>query len=111
MLSDWEIYLIIAIAVVVLGVVAAVVFIRRAKRGRPGVAAPAAELPAAPATLQESLTRTRQGLLGRLRDAWTIGGDAEARLARLEEVLITADIGVKATQELIDKLRPQAREL
>jgi fused signal recognition particle receptor len=110
MLPSWETYLLIAAAVVILSVAAVVALLRRRKRG-PSAAATPQEAPAAPVTLQEGLTRARQGLLARLRDAWTVGADAEQRLARLEEVLIASDVGVKATRELIGKLRPRAREL
>jgi fused signal recognition particle receptor len=110
MLSSWETYSLIAAAVVILSAAAVAALLRRRKRG-PGAPAKPQEAPAAPVTLQESLTRARQGLLARLRDAWTVGADAEQRLARLEEVLIAADVGVKATRELIAKLRPRAREL
>jgi len=112
MSSAWESYLVIALVVLVACVAAFVVAVRRAKTRGGAAAVPAPqEAAAAPATLQESLTRTRQGLLARLRDAWTVGADAEERLSRLEEVLIASDVGVKATQELIAKLRPRAREL
>lgn len=76
----------------------------RASESRPGV-------PARPLGLQDSLTRTRQGLLVRLRDAWGAGKDTEARLAELEEALLAADIGPKATQQLLANLRPLARQL
>ena len=112
MLSSWETYLLIAAAAVILSAAAVAALLRRRKRGPSAPATPQeAEAPAAPVTLQESLTRARQGLLARLRDAWTVGADAEQRLARLEEVLIASDVGVKATRELIGKLRPRAREL
>jgi fused signal recognition particle receptor len=61
--------------------------------------------------LRQSLTKTRQGFLARLQSAWGSGKDLEARLAELEEALITADIGVKATHALLAKLRPRAGEL
>jgi fused signal recognition particle receptor len=64
-----------------------------------------------PHGLQKSLTRTRQGLLGRLRDAWSVGKDVEERLLDLEAALLTADVGPKATRQLLDQLRPLAREL
>jgi fused signal recognition particle receptor len=83
---------------------------RRAKEVEVARSAPA---PSAPprATLETGLTRTRQGLLARLRDAWGTGKDTEARLADLEDVLIAADVGVKATQQLLAQLRPRANEL
>ncbi len=55
--------------------------------------------------LRESLGQTREGLLARLRNAWGGGKDAYARLEAIEEVLLGADIGVKATQALLAKLR------
>ena len=83
--------------------------IRRRARTQPAAQAPAAEPPAP--TLRESLTKTRQGLLARLQNAWGTGKDTEARIAELEEVLLTADVGLKVTQALVTKLRPRAREL
>jgi fused signal recognition particle receptor len=80
---------------------------------QPAAAAPAAAAPTrTPATvLRESLTKTRQGLLARLQSAWGAGKEIEARFAEIEEVLLTADVGLKATQALLAKLRAQAREL
>ncbi len=83
--------------------------IRRRAAAEPKVEAPAGEVPAP--TLRESLTKTRQGLLARLQAAWGAGKDTEARIAELEEVLLTADVGLKVTQALLTKLRPRAREL
>jgi len=82
---------------------------RALHRARAAVTLPAE--PPQPPALQYSLTLTRRGLLVRLRDAWGAGKDTEARLAELEEVLLAADIGPKATQQLLAKLRPLAREL
>jgi len=96
-----------AVAVVAVAVLA-VVLLRRRQRVQPPTAAPTA---APPATLRQSLTTTRQGFLARLQGAWGAGKDVEARLAELEEVLLTADVGVKATQALLAKLRPRARDL
>ena len=99
--------IVLAIAVIV------VVWLSRRRRGRAASAGIPIRAAAAerPTTLRESLTKTREGFLGRLQSAWGAGTDTEARLLHLEEVLITADVGVKATQELIAKLRPRAREL
>ena len=105
---------------VVLGAVAVVVCLvtvgyfwlrRRRSRAVAAAAVPvSAELPQPPA-LRDSLTRTRQGLLARLRDAWGADKDTEARLLELEEALLAADVGPKATQQLLAKLRPMARQL
>ena len=85
----------------------------RRRRRRAGEAAGLSDTaPAQPApTLRESLTKTRQGLLGRLQGAWGATKDNEARIAELEEVLLTADVGLKVTQVLLTKLRPRSREL
>jgi len=61
--------------------------------------------------LRDTLGHTREGLLARLRSAWGAGKDAAARLEAIEEVLLGADIGVKATQALLGKLRLRAAEL
>jgi fused signal recognition particle receptor len=108
---------IIAAAVAVLAAVTVVVvLLLRGRRAATDVGAPQAAPALAPeappaATLRASLTKTRQGFLARLQSVWGAGKDAEVRLAELEEVLITADVGVKATQALLAKLRPRATEL
>src|SRR5512140_1419794 len=108
------------IAAVIAAVVAIAVILVLLRRHRGGVATAGGARQAAPAvgtetppaaTLRDSLTKTRQGFLARLQGAWGAGKDAEARFAELEEVLITADIGVKATQSLLAKLRPRAKAL
>lgn len=98
-------------AVLVLAVLATLVLLRRRRAAR--TARDAAPGPTAPrqAALREGLTKTRQGLLARLQSAWGSDKDTEARLAELEEVLLTADVGLKTTQQLLAGLRPRAREL
>src|SRR5579862_8491138 len=90
-----------------------ILLLRRRRAARARTAQPAApasgEAPAA--TVRDSLTKTRQGFLARLQSAWGSGKDTDARLADLEAVLITADIGVKATESLLTKLRPHAKVL
>jgi len=61
--------------------------------------------------LREGLGKTRQGLVARLQSVWSGHQQADERLADLEEVLITADVGVQATRALLAKLRPRMREL
>jgi len=96
----------VAVAVAVVSVL----WLRR--RRSPAASVPsAAETVATGATFRESLTKTRHGLLARLQGAFGAGKDAEARIADLEEILLTADVGVKATQRLMESLRPHAREL
>jgi fused signal recognition particle receptor len=107
-------YVVIGALAVVVGLVAVGYFRLRRRAATPAVTAEAAPKPAEPPrppALQDSLTRTRQGLLMRLRDAWGVGKDTETRLAELEEALLAADVGPKATQQLLAKLRPMARQL
>src|SRR5712692_1617274 len=93
-----------AVVAGVVGVVTLVVGWRR-RRSAAGVAAragAASGLDTAPtATLRASLTATRQGFLSRLQSAWGSGKDTAARLADLEEILLSADVGVKTTQALL----------
>jgi fused signal recognition particle receptor len=103
-----------AVVAVAVGVVVALGLMLRRRRAATGVAAqPAAPAPQVPSvtTLREGLTKARQGFLARLQSAWGAGKDLEARLAELEEILITADIGVKATHLLLAKLGARAKEL
>jgi fused signal recognition particle receptor len=108
---------IIAAAVAAVVAIAVVVVLLRRRRDAATTvgaqhAAPALGAEAPPsATLRDSLTKTRQGFLARLQSAWGAGKDAEARFVELEEVLITADVGVKATQSLLATLRLRAKEL
>jgi fused signal recognition particle receptor len=98
----------------VVGVVLILVFRLRRRRVAAQPVTPAARETTAATptpTLRDSLTKTRQGFLTRLQSAWGAGKDAAARLAELEEILLTADIGVKATQALLAQVRPQAKEL
>jgi fused signal recognition particle receptor len=67
--------------------------------------------PPARALLRDGLGKTRQGLLSRLQGLWSADLGVEARLAELEEVLITADVGVTATRALLARLRLRLREL
>jgi fused signal recognition particle receptor len=57
-----------------------------------------------PANLASALGKTRSGLLDRLR---SLAGreQPDARLAELEEALLAADVGIKATERLIARLR------
>lgn len=110
---SWEVTIVcLAVALAVCG---GVYLVRR--RGSAGVGAVPRQPTDAPLAapephgLRDSLTRTRQGLLGRLRLVWSGGKETEARLLELEEALLAADVGPKATHELLAKLRPLAHEL
>ena len=69
---------------------------------------------AAPATswfsrLKEGLTKTRRQLGGRLSGLFGVGRKLdEAFYEELETVLLTSDVGVQATEFLIENLRARA---
>jgi fused signal recognition particle receptor len=109
-MSDYYV-VISAVAVVVCLVAAGYFWLRRRASHRAVAVTTVPAEQSRPSPFQDSLTLTRQGLLVRLRDAWGAGKDTEARLAELEEVLLAADVGPKATQQLLTKLRPMARQL
>ncbi len=76
---------------------------------RPAAAvAPAAPTPPAPASLRERLLRTQEALVGRV--AKLLGGRAlDAALeVRLEELLFTADLGVKTAEDLLATVKRDA---
>jgi fused signal recognition particle receptor len=53
------------------------------------------------------MARTRGNLARRLLDAWGGAGKAEEWLVEVEQILLSSDVGVKATRELLDRLRPE----
>lgn len=57
------------------------------------------------------LAKTRGSLARRLMDAWGSAGGGEAWLTRVEEILLASDVGVKATQALIEQWRLQAKSV
>src|SRR5947209_693088 len=65
-------------------------------------ALPAVELPTA---LREGLARTRGGFIARIAGLLAKKEIDAALLGELEEVLITADIGVKTSQRLFEAVR------
>lgn len=109
MVWSWELVLAVTAACAVCGGIACLAW----RRLRAPASLPKTTVPATPAPrgLSDSLTRTRQGLLGRLGEAWSEGKDTEARLSDLEEVLLAADVGPKATRQLLAELRPLASQL
>lgn len=60
--------------------------------------------------LKQSLARTKENILGRISKLVTRRKIDEELLEEIEEVLIEADVGVKATMRLVDRLREKARE-
>jgi fused signal recognition particle receptor len=61
--------------------------------------------------LKNGLAKTRRALADRVRDLFRLARAVdESFLAQLEEILISADVGVEATKVIIDDLREAARE-
>jgi len=59
--------------------------------------------------MRRALTRTRTALRERLDQMWGSEVD-EAALEHLEEVLLTADVGIETTERLLEPLRARLRE-
>lgn len=60
--------------------------------------------------LKQSLSRTKDNILGRISKLVSRRKIDEDLLEEIEEILIEADVGVKATMRLVDSLRNKARE-
>ncbi|MFQ5684390.1 MAG: signal recognition particle-docking protein FtsY [Candidatus Binatia bacterium] len=57
--------------------------------------------------LKKGLTKVRGGWVQRLNDIFQTPGWDEETLETMEEILLSADVGVKATQRLLDTVRQQ----
>jgi fused signal recognition particle receptor len=57
------------------------------------------------------MARTRGNLARRLLDAWGGAGHADQWLLEVEQILLSSDVGVKATSELLERLRPDIRKV
>ncbi|MEO8605787.1 MAG: signal recognition particle-docking protein FtsY [bacterium] len=95
-----------AIALVVLVVVVLLLLRRRRRRdtGGSGASAPQA------ASWTAGLAKTRGTMARRLLDAWGGGGDRDAWLLQVEEILLSSDVGVQATQALLARLGRTLRD-
>ena len=60
--------------------------------------------------LRNSLSRTKDGLLGRIAQVITRRKIDDAVIEEIEEILIEADVGVRATARLIERLRLRTQE-
>jgi signal recognition particle-docking protein FtsY len=61
--------------------------------------------------LKQGLSRTREQLGKQLTGLFSLGGKIdEALFEELETILLTADVGVEATQALLDQLRTRVRK-
>ncbi|MFN8645003.1 MAG: signal recognition particle-docking protein FtsY [Candidatus Binatia bacterium] len=81
------------------------VVLRRRRRGATagGAAAPRA-------SWTSGLAKTRGSLTRRLFDAWGSGGDLDGWLLQVEEILLSSDVGIKATQALLARLGSAGRD-
>lgn len=63
------------------------------------------------ARLKEGLTKTRNNIVNGIDSVFSGFSDIDEEFyEELEEILIMGDIGVKATEEILDKLRQQVKE-
>jgi fused signal recognition particle receptor len=62
------------------------------------------------AKLKASLAKTRDSLLGKISEVVSRRALDDALIDEIEEILIEADVGVKATTRLIENLKVSARE-
>ncbi len=69
----------------------------------------AAPPPPRRASWTSGLARTRGSLALRLFDAWGGAADRDAWLLQVEEILLSSDVGVQATQALLARLGPAVR--
>jgi fused signal recognition particle receptor len=74
------------------------------------VAAPAAPAPSWRERLFGGLARTRAQLGGKLKSIFARGKVDDALLEELETLLITSDVGIEATQFLLDALKARAKK-
>jgi fused signal recognition particle receptor len=60
--------------------------------------------------LKEGLTKTRKGLIEKVESLFTGRKIDEKSLEELEEILITADVGMKAVEEIMGSLREKTKK-
>jgi len=82
---------------------------RRLRAAPAGVAPPLAAPAPRPTSWALGLAKTRGTLARRLLDAWSGAADRDAWLLRVEEVLLSSDVGVKATAALLERWRQDVR--
>lgn len=86
---------------------------RSERRGAASGATPAAVL--RPAARRDAwvvgLAKTRGALARRLLAAWTGADDREQWLLRVEEILLSSDVGVQATRTLLEQWRRNVRDV
>ncbi len=105
-LTPEQLVLVAAAGAALLVLLLVVLLVRRARR-RPAAAGSAAAAPAA-TSWTRGLAKTRGALARRLLDAWG-GGDRAAWLLEVEDILLSSDVGVRATQTLLERLGSATR--
>jgi fused signal recognition particle receptor len=60
--------------------------------------------------LRKSLSRTKDSIIGKIAQVITRRSIDDDLIDEIEQILIEADVGVKATNRLIDRLRERARD-
>jgi len=101
MLENVNIFIIAAIAIVVISAIAILVIKRKT---------PKSEDVEKITSLQEKLAKTKNGFLGKLGEILNLRGKVDEDLMDdLEEMLLQADVGVKASCDIMEKLREEIR--
>ena len=86
-------------------------FLKKSADAAPDDAAPAAQTPAPSwrERLKAGLARTRAQLGGRLKSIFSRGKVDDELLEELEALLLTSDVGLDATEHLLDELKARTR--
>lgn len=71
-------------------------------------APPAPLAPSGPARLRAALSKTRLVLAARIEEAFGRASSRDGALEDLEEALVSADVGIRATQRILDRVRATA---
>lgn len=106
----WAGLTVAAFLLVLVSVIVAVgVLVPKGRRAPAAPSGPAAR--AGGASWLSGMARTRGNLARRLLDAWGGSGKADEWLLDVEQILLSSDVGIKATGELLDRLRPEIRKV
>lgn len=106
--ADQSLILIAAAAAVavLLVVILTIVLVRRRRRAKAGTAGAVPR-----ASWLSGLAKTRGGFSRRLIETWRGPGQGDEWLAEVEEILLTADVGVTAAQALVEAVRPRLAQV
>jgi fused signal recognition particle receptor len=95
----------VLISAALLIAVVAIVMVKRRSAGRSSAPGQIAETTTAQSSLADRLEKTRKALGGRLKALLDRGVDDEDFWAGLEEALISADLGVPATDSIVSRVK------